>query len=90
MSEKVLVIGDTPKASEIARLVQEALLVDQLVQKAAETQKHGSFAARNPAAGKMKTCPYCRIRERNHQCTAKILSPVSNSKSEKRRMRGLA
>jgi len=67
--------------TEIPRLVQEAQLLTQLVEKAARTQQYGSFSARNPTLGKMVRCPYCRIRERNHECRAKINHPVETGKS---------
>lgn len=58
--------------SEIQNFVKEALLFTSLVDRKAETMRTGSFSERNPTLGKMKTCPYCRVRERGHQCTAKI------------------
>ena len=69
MSEKVLIAGDTPR-SEIARLVQEAILVTELVDRKANIQKYGSFSDRNPTIGKMRKCKLCGIREREseHQC----------------------
>ncbi len=67
--------------SEVARLVQEAALLVRLVDKAAETQQSGSFSARNPVLGKMRTCLLCRVRERNHQCRAKINHPVEVGRS---------
>jgi hypothetical protein len=67
--------------SEIKRLVEEALLLNQLVDRAARTQQTGSFSERNPILGKMKTCPYCRVRERNHECRAKLNHPVVFGKS---------
>lgn len=67
--------------SEIQRLVEESQLLVQLVDKAADTQKHGSYAQRHPAEGKMKTCPYCRIRERNHECRAKLTHAVDSGRS---------
>ena len=69
MSEKVLIAGDTPR-SEIARLVQEAILVTELVDRKANIQKYGSFSDRNPTIGKMCKCKLCGIREREseHQC----------------------
>lgn len=59
--------------SEIKRFVEETQLLSQLIQRAAQTQLTGSFAARHPMLGKMKTCPYCHIRERQHQCRAQIM-----------------
>lgn len=69
--------------SEVARLTQEAQLLIQLVEKAAYNRVYGSYAARNPILGKMFRCPYCRVRERRgeHQCRAKLNSPVTTSQS---------
>jgi len=69
MSEKVLIAGDAPR-SEIVRLVQEAILVTELVDRKANIQKYGSFSDRNPTVGKMRKCKLCGIREREseHQC----------------------
>lgn len=67
--------------NETERLVQEAALLCQLVDNAAEKQQSGSYADRNPVLGKMKTCPYCRVRERNHQCRVKLNHPVELGRS---------
>ncbi len=67
--------------SEIQRLVQEAALLTQLVDRAAQTQQTGSFSERNPVLGKMKTCLVCRVRERNHQCRAVTNHPVEVGRS---------
>jgi hypothetical protein len=58
--------------NEIQRLIEEQKLVIAMTEKAAEVQKFGSYSERNPLLGKMRTCPYCKIRERNHQCRAKF------------------
>jgi len=58
------------EVSEIQRLVQEAILVTELVDRKANIQKYGSFSDRNPTVGKMRKCKLCGIREREseHQC----------------------
>jgi len=70
--------------SEIPRLVQEAQLLIQLVEKAAHAQQYGSFAARNPTLGKMIKCSQCGRRHRaTEPCggTHKINHPVTFGKS---------
>jgi hypothetical protein len=69
--------------SEVARLTQEAQLLIQLVDKAAYNQRYGSYAARHPLLGKMVTCSLCGLRERRgeHQCRAKLHSPVAIGQS---------
>jgi hypothetical protein len=73
--------------SEIQNLVKEAQLFIELVDRKAQVQKTGSYSERNPAQGKMKTCPYCRIRERDHKCNANIPKPVFTSKKLERAAR---
>lgn len=61
--------------SESQNFIKEALLFSSIVDRTAKTMRYGSFSERNPTLGKMKTCPYCRIRERSHQCTAVVKKP---------------
>lgn len=58
--------------SEVQNFVKEALLFNSILDRTAERLRTGSFSERNPTLGKMQTCKLCRIRERSHQCTAKI------------------
>ena len=70
MSEKVLIAGTRAPLSEATRLVQEAQMVIELIDRKAAIQKYGSFSDRNPTIGKMRKCKLCGIREREseHQC----------------------
>jgi len=76
--------------SELQNQIQEALAVAAIVDRAAETQKYGSFSARNPTLGKMRTCPYCGRRRRENSalpcCHAKILAGVRSPRRPKGRM----
>jgi len=69
--------------TEIPRLVQEAQLLIQLVEKAAHTQQYGSFAARDPTLGKMIKCSQCGRRHRQSEIcgTYKINHPIVFGKS---------
>src|SRR5258708_5989861 len=60
---------------------QEAQMLIQLIAKVSDRQLYGSYADRNPLLGKMRTCPYCRIRERGHKCTAENPFPVDFSRA---------
>jgi hypothetical protein len=46
------------------QLYEEAIALARLVELAARARKYGSFSERNPTAGKMVTCKFCKKRQR--------------------------
>lgn len=65
--------------TEIPRLVQEAQLAIQLVDRAAHTAKYGSFSQRNPTLGRMIRCEFCRKKRRQNAeipcCNGRKIEP---------------
>lgn len=50
--------------NEETRILQHAAVLAQEVDRIAHRRKYGSYSERNPALGKMKRCPHCRVRRR--------------------------
>lgn len=101
-AEKVLILGaptslaallaSKPTTPESDQFVAEGAMLGEIVDRAAVTQKEGSFSARHPALGRMKTCKVCGIREREteHQCRAQIKHPVSINRKQKIQINSVA
>jgi hypothetical protein len=71
VTEKVIVLDDGTGAAVRAvraalRNPQQILLqnAEEIVQRAAQVQKEGSFSDRNPALGRMVKCQFCKTRRR--------------------------